>query len=161
MKTAVIAVYAILLGAPALCAGAGEAISREQALETALNKVTGISVKSSELEKEEGKEVWSFDLQTPAGIREIWVDARTGAVVRDEMESAADEKAEAAKDEAAKNEPAKAAQAAPAPGKAVPPATAKAVTPGNAPQKKPEKAVEGNGKPEEKESAGTEEKEED
>ena len=157
MRTAVIAVYAILLGAPAFSAGTGKKVSRELALETALTRVTGVSVKSSELEQEEGKEVWSFDLQTPAGIREIWVDARTGEVVRDEKESPADEKAEAAKDEAAKDKSAAKA----APDKAAAPAPAKAVTTETPPREKPGKSVEEKAGAEEHEKTETGEKEED
>lgn len=92
---------AILAAAAAFRAEAK--VTREQAQKTALEQVKEtVTVKSAELEKEEGKEVWSFDLKTSSGIREIWVDARSGAIVLDKAESAADEKAEAAKDIAEK-----------------------------------------------------------
>ena len=63
-------------------------ISKEQALQTALAKVPGGTVKESELEKEKGKLVWSFDLTTPDSkdVTEVNVDAITGDIVSIEKE---------------------------------------------------------------------------
>lgn len=53
-----------------------------------------------ELEREEGRLVYSFDLKdgTRPGVREIWLDASTGRVVSDRRETAAEEAAERAHD---------------------------------------------------------------
>lgn len=59
-------------------------ITMEAAREIALKKVAG-TVIEGELEKEHGKLVYSFDIRTPDGkIMEVWVDAKTGAVIRAE-----------------------------------------------------------------------------
>lgn len=70
-------------------------ITMQQARATATAKASG-KVKSAELEKEHGKLVYSFDIETVAGIREIQVDAYSGAIVSDQVETAADEAREAA-----------------------------------------------------------------
>ena len=69
---------------------------------TALAKVPGGRVKSSDLERESGKLVYSFDIATKGkpGIDEVLVDAITGAVVGDVVHEtprmeAAEKKAEA------------------------------------------------------------------
>jgi uncharacterized membrane protein YkoI len=63
-------------------------ISKEQAQETALAKVPSGTIKESELEKEKGKIIWSFDISTPDSkdITEVNVDAVTGDVVSVEKE---------------------------------------------------------------------------
>ena len=70
-------------------------ITMEQARATASAEAPG-TIKSAELEKEHGKLVYSFDIATAGGIREIQVDANSGEIVSNEMESAADEAKEAA-----------------------------------------------------------------
>jgi uncharacterized membrane protein YkoI len=62
------------------------------------------SIKEGEIEKEDGKLVWSFDLATPGttDLTEVLVDAMTGAVVSVEKETAADQEKE--KHEDAKHE---------------------------------------------------------
>lgn len=72
-------------------------ITMEQAKAVALQKESG-TVKSSELEKEHGRWIYSFDISRPGGIREVNVDANTGKVVEDSNETAADEAKEAAKE---------------------------------------------------------------
>lgn len=69
-------------------------ITMKQAQETALAKERG-TIKSSELEKEHGRLIYSFDIQTSDGIHEVNVDAMNGKVVEDTIESAADEAKEA------------------------------------------------------------------
>ena len=72
-------------------------ITRKAATVTALAQVPGAKVKSSEIERENGKLIYSFDLSVKgkSGIEEINVDAITGAVVNHEHEGAKAEKAEA------------------------------------------------------------------
>lgn len=72
-------------------------ITMEQAKAIALQKENG-TIKSSELEKEHGRWIYSFDISTLAGIREVSVDANTGKVVEDSKETAADEAKEAAQE---------------------------------------------------------------
>ena len=79
-------------------------ITMKQARAIATSKVPG-KVKSSELEKEHGKLVYSFDIETAKGIREIQVDAYSGAIVSDEIETAADEAKEAAQEKKKSNTP--------------------------------------------------------
>ena len=71
-------------------------ITKEQATKTALAKVPGGKVKEAELEREDGNLVWSFDIATPGtkDITEVQVDAKSGQVVSQKKESAADEAAE-------------------------------------------------------------------
>jgi uncharacterized membrane protein YkoI len=58
-------------------------ITKEQALQTALAKAPGGTVKEGELEQENGKLIWSFDLSTPGtrNTTEVNVDAITGDIV--------------------------------------------------------------------------------
>jgi uncharacterized membrane protein YkoI len=72
-------------------------VSEADARVTTLAKVPGGSVSSSELEKEHGKLVWSFDIaQTGSkSITEVQVDANTGKVVSTKTETAAQEHKEA------------------------------------------------------------------
>jgi len=71
-------------------------VTRSDAEKTALDKVPGGTIKESELEKEKGKLIWSFDISTPGttDIKEVQVDALTGAVVSVETETAADQEKE-------------------------------------------------------------------
>jgi hypothetical protein len=79
-------------------------ITKEQAAKTALAKVPNGTIKESELEQENGKLVWSFDIAASGvnGVTEVQVDAKTGDVVSVENESpkseAAEKKAEGDKD---------------------------------------------------------------
>jgi len=68
-------------------------ISMEKASEIALKKAPG-KIKSSELEREHGKLIYSFDINTSKGVTEVNVDALTGSVVGTQHESAAKEAAE-------------------------------------------------------------------
>jgi len=64
-------------------------ISEAEAGKIALEKVPGGTIKETELEKEKGNLVWSFEIATPGNkdITEVEVDAVTGAIVSVEMES--------------------------------------------------------------------------
>ncbi len=79
-------------------------ITLEEASKTALEKVPGGKIKSSELEKERGKLVWSFDISMPKSknITEVQVDANTGKVVSVEVETPEQQVKEAAADKAEK-----------------------------------------------------------
>jgi uncharacterized membrane protein YkoI len=69
-------------------------VSQTDAQATALAQVPNGTVKESELEKEHGKLIWSFDIATPGTkeITEVNVDAINGAVVSKEIENEKDEK---------------------------------------------------------------------
>jgi uncharacterized membrane protein YkoI len=75
-------------------------VSKETAQQTALAKVPNGTIKDGELEKENGKLQWSFDLATPDSkdITEVNVDAVTGGVISVAKESAASEAKEATGD---------------------------------------------------------------
>ena len=73
-------------------------VSMQQAESTALAKEPG-RIKSKELERENGKLIYSFDVLTnTGGIREVNVDAITGQVVEDSVESKAAEAKEKQQD---------------------------------------------------------------
>lgn len=75
-------------------------VTEPQARNTALAAVPGGNIASSELEREHGKLVWSFDIKTAGSkdITEIQVDAIDGKIVSNEKESPADQAREAAAD---------------------------------------------------------------
>lgn len=56
-------------------------ITEAQATTAALTKTPHGTVKSSELEREHGRLIWSFDISQPSvkGVTEIQVDAKTGS----------------------------------------------------------------------------------
>jgi uncharacterized membrane protein YkoI len=72
-------------------------VTEAQATATALAKLPQGKVKSAELEKENGKLVWSFDIAQPRvrGVTEIQIDAITGATVSRKKETPAEEAREA------------------------------------------------------------------
>ena len=72
-------------------------ISEETARATALKEVPNGTVKSSELERENGKLIYSYDITVPgkSGVEEVNVNAKTGAVVGKSHESPKTEKKEA------------------------------------------------------------------
>ena len=78
-------------------------VSKEAASAAALAKVPGGTVKDGELEQEKGKLIWSFDISQPGttDIKEVAVDATTGAVLDVVTETPADQAKEAAEDAAA------------------------------------------------------------
>ncbi len=75
-------------------------VSLEAATQTALAKVPGGTIKSSELEREHGKLIWSFDISKPKtrNISEVQVDAKTGTVVSETTETPKQQQAEAIKE---------------------------------------------------------------
>lgn len=78
-------------------------ISEQDAGRIALAKVPGGKIKSAELERENGKLIWSFDIALPAtrNISELQVDAKNGVVVAEEIETPKDQAAEEEADEMA------------------------------------------------------------
>ncbi len=72
-------------------------ISQAQATKTALTKVLHGVIKSSELEQEHGRLIWSFDIAKPRSknIAEVNIDAKTGKIVAVNIETPAKEKREA------------------------------------------------------------------
>jgi uncharacterized membrane protein YkoI len=79
-------------------------ITKEQAEVTALKRAPG-KVESSELEREHGRLVYSFDIRNSRGtLDEVQVSAITGKVVRVEHESLKQEAAEKAKEAKEKSE---------------------------------------------------------
>ena len=75
-------------------------ISEADARATALKEVPNGTVKSSELEKEKGKLIYSYDITVPgkSGVEEVNVNAVDGTLVGKVHESAKTEKAEASKE---------------------------------------------------------------
>jgi uncharacterized membrane protein YkoI len=75
-------------------------ISEATARATALKEVPNGTVKSSELERENGKLIYSFDITVPGktGIDEVNVNAIDGSVVAKQHESPKAEKKEAAQE---------------------------------------------------------------
>lgn len=61
-------------------------VSRAEAEKIALAKVPGGKIKDSEIEEEDGRLIWSFDIAT-AGTKELTeveVDAKTGEIIKDD-----------------------------------------------------------------------------
>ncbi|MGC2698206.1 MAG: PepSY domain-containing protein [Candidatus Angelobacter sp.] len=72
-------------------------LTMEQAKKIALEKEPG-TLQSKELEKEHGKLIYSFDIRTASGIHEVNVDAMSGNVIEDKVETPADEAKEKQQD---------------------------------------------------------------
>lgn len=79
-------------------------VSEAAARTTALAAVPSGTIQSAELETENGKLVWSFDIKSPqtSVITEIQVDANTGRVVSKKLESVDEQRKEAQGDKKAK-----------------------------------------------------------
>lgn len=77
-------------------------VAEADARATALKEVPGGTVTAFELEREDGKLIWSYDIKIAGkeGIEEIAIDAITGKMVAHEHETPKDEKKEAAEDAA-------------------------------------------------------------
>jgi uncharacterized membrane protein YkoI len=118
MKTRDVARSLLTLGLLAACSASTVAAAEEtqtalkaqakvteaKAQKTALAKVPGGSIRSSELEKERGKLIWSFDIAMPKSrnVTEVQVDARTGKIVSTQIERPADQAKEAGGEQKAK-----------------------------------------------------------
>ncbi len=91
---AVIAAAAVTVSAFATTTPAKPKITLKHARAIALKKAPG-TIKSSELEREHGKLIYSFDIATSAkAVTEVNVDALNGKIVAVQHESAAKEAAE-------------------------------------------------------------------
>jgi peptidase YpeB-like protein len=79
-------------------------VTKHQAKRIVLAKVKGGTIKSAELEKENGVLVWSFDVAQPGkkDVSEVWVDATTGKITKVDVETPITQKKEAAEDKAKK-----------------------------------------------------------
>jgi uncharacterized membrane protein YkoI len=75
-------------------------VSEDSARKLAMAVVPNGTIKESELEREKGKLIYSFDITIPGkeGIEEVNIDAITGKLVGREHESEATEKKEARKE---------------------------------------------------------------
>jgi uncharacterized membrane protein YkoI len=75
-------------------------ITKAEAEQIALTKVSRGTVKSAEIEKEKGHLVWSFDIAQPGthDITEVLVDAKTAKIISTQTESPRDQAKEAAAD---------------------------------------------------------------
>jgi uncharacterized membrane protein YkoI len=74
-------------------------ITMAKAREIALTKVKGGKIESGEIERENGKLIYSFDIKTSKpGITEVNVNAMTGKIVDVHTENAAKEAAEKKQD---------------------------------------------------------------
>jgi uncharacterized membrane protein YkoI len=101
IKTSWMVVSAVaLLPASGFAAGESQAalmreakVDRTHAEKIAIAAAHGGKIKSSELEREHGKLIWSCDItkSNVSGITEVAVDAKLGKVVAVTKESAADE----------------------------------------------------------------------
>ena len=72
-------------------------LTTAQAQKIALEKEPG-KIESKELETEHGKLIYSFDIRTASGLHEVNVDAMTGNVISDKVETPADEAKEKQQD---------------------------------------------------------------
>jgi uncharacterized membrane protein YkoI len=101
MRTIIIAsVAAMTISNAAFAKAPAPKISEAAARATALGLVKGGVVKSSELETEHGRLIYSFDIATSGktGIDEVNISAMTGRLVAKTHEGPAKEAAEAAAD---------------------------------------------------------------
>src|SRR5260370_23993747 len=79
-------------------------VTKHEAKRIALARVKGGTLKSAELEKENGVLIWSFDVAQPGkkDVTEVWVDATTGKITAVDVETPLTQKKEAAEDKAKK-----------------------------------------------------------
>jgi uncharacterized membrane protein YkoI len=79
-------------------------VTKHQAKRIALARVKGGTIKSAELEKENGVLIWSFGIAQPGkkNVTEVWVDATTGKITAVDVETPISQKKEAAEDKAKK-----------------------------------------------------------
>ena len=108
MKTFLFTVAAIFVATASLLAIAADRsaqapeprtkVSRAAAEKIALARVPGGKTISGNLERANGRAVWSFDISMPNSkdIAEVHIDARTGAVVAVNIETPAQQAQEAA-----------------------------------------------------------------
>lgn len=76
-------------------------VSEPDAAKTALARIPRGHIQAVELENENGRLIYSYEIKVPShkGIEEVNVNAKTGAVVNTEHENPGAEKAEAAQEQ--------------------------------------------------------------
>src|SRR5215471_3776617 len=81
-------------------------VTEAQATKSALAKVPNGTIKSSELERENGRLIWSFDIAKAKtrNITEVQVDAKTGKIVSTQTETPADQIREGKTEKVSKNQ---------------------------------------------------------
>ncbi len=96
LALAVLIPLANAAGEPQAALKAEAKVTEQVARTTALAKVPQGTIKSSALERENGRLVWSFDIAQPTtrDLTEVQVDAKTGEVVSIETETPAKEASE-------------------------------------------------------------------
>jgi len=104
MKRTVASLVLLLAATPAFAAAPAKqsqkahqalpVLTRAQASAALRAQVKGAKILEAELEKEAGRLIWSFDVEAGSGITEVWLNPRTGAVIKKQAESAAKEKQE-------------------------------------------------------------------
>jgi uncharacterized cupredoxin-like copper-binding protein len=94
---AAVVLSAVLLPASTTKTHAHPKLSMAQAKQIAQKTVPG-TFKSSELENEKGKSIYSFDIQAKDGLHEVNIDANSGEVLENKIETPADEAKEKAAD---------------------------------------------------------------
>jgi len=79
-------------------------VTKHQAKRIALARVKHGTIKSAELEKENGVLIWSFDVAQSGkkDLTEVWVDATTGKIAAVDVETPISEKKEAAENKVKK-----------------------------------------------------------
>lgn len=87
----------LLFGGATLSAQSHAKLTKHQAKAIATKKESG-TVQSGELEHENGRWIYSFDIKAGNQIHEVNVDANTGAVVEDSVEDPAAEAREQAQE---------------------------------------------------------------
>jgi Peptidase propeptide and YPEB domain len=94
----IIALFLVGLCAVASVPAQTKVIGMKRAKQIAMKRVSG-KIQSSELEKEKGTMVYSFDIRNKkGGITEILISAYTGKIIEVKNETAADEAKEKAED---------------------------------------------------------------
>ena len=80
-------------------------VTKNQVKRIALARVKGGTIKSAELEKENGVLIWSFDVAQPGkkDVTEVWVDATTGKITAVDVETPIGQRKEAAEEKAKKS----------------------------------------------------------
>ena len=81
-------------------------VTEAQARKSALAKVPNGTIKSSELERENGRLIWSFDIAKgrTRNITEVQVDAKSGKIVSTQTETPADQVRETKTEKVSKNQ---------------------------------------------------------
>ncbi|MEO8572567.1 MAG: PepSY domain-containing protein [Pyrinomonadaceae bacterium] len=103
MKTIITVLTFVLITSGATFAQTTKYIGMKKARAIAMSVASG-KIQSAEREREHGKMIYSFDIRLSDGrINEVGVDAITGKVIENKIETAADEAAEKAADTKKKN----------------------------------------------------------